>query len=132
MVLISYLSTMKTLTSSFKYIPWIVTKTFSQNVADIKCSYHCSIVYIWMKKSMFSWLTSNLLIPLVILPTQKGSWLRESMYCLISFSISSLASCPLVLSNFSWYQLQYIYSETKFLMLEQHINFWTHFYVYWS
>ena len=57
-------------------------------------------IYICMMKSMYSRLTSTYLISFVILPTQKGSCLSESMYCLISYSISSLASCPLVLSNF--------------------------------
>ena len=59
---------------------------------------HC--IYILIKKSMYSRLTSNLLISLLILPTQERSFLRESMYYLISYAISSLASCSLVLSTF--------------------------------
>ena len=87
---------------------------------------HC--IYICMKKSIYSRLTSNLLISFLILPTQEGSCLRESMYCLISYAISSLASCSLVLSTFfSWSHLQYIYLETKFLILDQHLYLWTHF-----
>ena len=38
---------------------------------------HC--IYICMKKSMYSQLTSNLLISFGILPTHMGSCLRESM-----------------------------------------------------
>ena len=48
--------------------------------------------------------------------------IRQSMYCLISYAISSLASFSLVLSTFSTSHLQYIYSETKFLMLKYHLN----------
>ena len=86
---------------------------------------HC--IYIWMKKLMYSQLTSNLLISFLILPTQEGLCWRQSMCCIISYAISSLASLSPVLSTFAWSHLQYISSENKFLMLKYHLNLWTHF-----
>ena len=54
-------------------------------------------------------------------------WWRQSMFCLRSYSITSLASSSLVLSTFSWSHQQYNSSETNFLMLKYHLNLWTHF-----
>ena len=110
----------------------------SENAIFSKCGRHLILLsllhcsYIWIKKSMYSRFTSNLLMSFLILPTQEGSCWRQFIYGLISYAISSLASWSLVLSNFSWSHLQYISSETKFLMLKYHLNLWTHFSEYLS